>query len=978
MPAAGWEQLLQGWPWFQGEGRFPIPAYSEFMPPGYLIRKPYGCPEPVLVAHDDPWGWPITEYEEALTFRPGLERLARQLVGQLVRLGRGEAGHDFGERSLQDNPYWPSELAAHAGRLRHERFVVLLPLALSRTMDDKGRLRWTLFGGSEQGPAKPFWRSFFTAPGWELPPDQALAYLRRLLAAAYGEPEMRLGDLRRAGFRILPQGNQLPFPFWDEGPLPAWTSAFLWEEGQSLDEVKYLLTFRPFARLPASVRHAYLAGQLHLLPFPGSLLFWGAPAYLELQRELPLAVQIPLLLFTERFEGANGIRVPQAGWVGDAAEEGPAPHGRHGRVRATYKRTHRFARLPRFADHLASAREDRLAHALFSTNPHDVGLYHKPAGRNVQIWTADHHLLLDGPSATAADLRRAADALAGAGWFGYRFVFPAMRVGRHEVYWHRPLVACLHPQHGDPVVLANAPAGYLTAYPIAGADLAAPVELWPRLLRRDAHVANVRLFEHVKDEQPYQTLLNVRKLLDAREQSDGRPLPRAFARRLLNWPKDQTLEGFLDSLFEKALDRGLVHRLVNELRCGLEAEPSDRPGLHQTLTYQHTARRAFEVALWKHIAELSTGTFVNKNNADPVLDRVTEKDRPGQRRDLDALGDYLLAYHTKVIAEADMTGRALAGELPYCWQTDLCYPWMGGWLGNFEGTAYERNLVVVIPGKDRGRAVLMADHYDTAYMEDHYQRRQGGDGARLAARGADDNCSATATLMMAAPIFLRMSRAGQLACDVWLVHLTGEEFPAEGLGARMLCQQLVEGNLRLRLMGGDERDLSQVRIQGVYVMDMIGHNSNKDRDVFQIAPGVSPQSLWLATEAHGAAEAWNAWVPVWNRRPSRRGLRRGRRSRTRKPPPPARHLALNGEVRLSYDPHSTLFNTDGQTFSDAGVPVVLFMENYDINRKGYHDSKDTLENINLDYCAALSAIAIESVARAATAEVPSFPTAAAP
>ena len=71
-------------------------------------------------------------------------------------------------------------------------------------------------------------------------------------------------------------------------------------------------------------------------------------------------------------------------------------------------------------------------------------------------------------------------------------------------------------------------------------------------------------------------------------------------------------------------------------------------------------------------------------------------------------------------------------------------------------------------------------------------------------------------------------------------------------------------------------------------------------------------------------------------------------------------------MRPHYDPRSTLFNTDGQIFSDAGVPVVLFMENYDINRKGYHDTHDTMENIDLDYGAAVAAIAIESVARAAT------------
>jgi hypothetical protein len=43
------------------------------------------------------------------------------------------------------------------------------------------------------------------------------------------------------------------------------------------------------------------------------------------------------------------------------------------------------------------------------------------------------------------------------------------------------------------------------------------------------------------------------------------------------------------------------------------------------------------------------------------------------------------------------------------------------------------------------------------------------------------------------------------------------------------------------------------------------------------------------------------------------------------------------------------------------------MENYDISRKGYHDTHDTLENIDLDYCAALTAIAIETVADTACA-----------
>ncbi|HTK75275.1 MAG TPA: hypothetical protein VL371_08455, partial [Gemmataceae bacterium] len=61
---------------------------------------------------------------------------------------------------------------------------------------------------------------------------------------------------------------------------------------------------------------------------------------------------------------------------------------------------------------------------------------------------------------------------------------------------------------------------------------------------------------------------------------------------------------------------------------------------------------------------------------------------------------------------------------------------------------------------------------------------------------------------------------------------------------------------------------------------------------------------------------------------------------------------------------------DGQIFSDAGVPCVQFMENYDINRVGYHDTHDTMANIDLDYGAAVCAITIEAVARAAGPKEP--------
>src|SRR5262249_40144629 len=146
-------------------------------------------------------------------------------------------------------------------------------------------------------------------------------------------------------------------------------------------------------------------------------------------------------------------------------------------------------------------------------------------------------------------------------------------------------------------------------------------------------------------------------------------------------------------------------------------------------------------------------------------------------------------------------------------------------------------------------------------------------------------------------------------------------------------------------------------------------NNDHDRDVFQIAPGTGLASLRLAELAQEATALWNASVPKWNRKPERQGLSRARRSPYGNAvPETAAHLALAGQVRPVTDPRSTLYNTDGQVFSDAGVPVVLFMEDYDINRSGYHDTHDTMANIDLDYGAAVAAIVIESVARAADLE----------
>jgi hypothetical protein len=946
----------------------PIPAYSEFMPPPRIGWKPYGSREPMPFAPDDPFGWRIQEYEEEVELQPGLAALARTAVGALANLGQGRPARGISRALLAGNPYWPPELASRAGRLAQERYVILLPLALSRTQDDKGRVRWTLFGGSEQGPAAGFWKGFFLEPGRESPAAEGLAFIRQLLARVYGESAGSPEDLRAAGFRILPSGRRPAGLPWVEPDLPSWTAPFLWTGRESAGAVRYLLTFRPFQALPAAVRQAYLDGRLHLLPFPGSLVFWGARSILRLARSLPLAGQIPLLHLFERHEAPRGLRVLQSGWM---HEHRPAPGDTdpgHEVVRNTYRRTHRWARVHRHEDELAVAgTEERIAHVLFSAAPEDIGLYGKPMARNVQIWTKEYKLLLDGPQAGRTGLRRAAEALRAGGHFGYRFLFPAMRVGCHEIYWHRPLAAWLSPVTGHGELLPDAPAGYLTGYPARPLRLNEPIELWPRRLRREPYRRAVEGYRRLHGHPAHQAAINVRKLLGAWQLLDERPLSRSFARHLLTLPKDGTLEKWLASLVRLSRNPRRGEELAGHLAERL-APPARRLArkLPEALTFHQTARRSFETAYWNTIARLATGGYVNKDNADCVEDPATRARLRHYRRDLDSLGDFLLESHRQAIARSGMTGRALAGDLPFRWRTDFEYPWMGGWRRNQTGALEERDLLVVIPGRDRSRAVILADHYDTAYMEDCYWPERGGDGARLAAAGADDNHSATATLLLAAPIFLEMSRSGQLEYDIWLVHLTGEEFPSDCLGARHLACLLVEGRLALRLPGQAPVDLSAVRVEGVYVMDMIAHNRDRERDIFQIAPGTSRQSLALAGQAHLANMAWNARVPGWNRRPARRGLGRGRRSRDgRSIPAMAAHLPLQGEIRPVLDPRSALYNTDGQILSDAGIPVVLFMENYDISRQGYHDTHDTMENIDLDYGSALAAIAIESTARVA-------------
>jgi hypothetical protein len=895
-----------------GFASFPLRAYSEFMPPPWVGLKPVAPARALRLCTcgvGDDHSLDVDEQEQAHVLGPGLARIADHLVAELGKLVRGEP-HALSRTLLDGNPAWPEDLAAaaKAGRLADDPLVLALPLALSRTQDDKGQTPWTLFGASQEGAAAPFWRSI----GDGL--DRWLAWCGA-----------------RAPARILA----------DEDDVPSSLRPRLGAATQGA-----LVTFRPFAELPGEVRAAYLTGRLAIYPSPASLVFFTHPGYRRLARELPDATQIALLHLFPRVEESCAIRIPQSGWLD---EQGDGGH----RVVDRVARTHRWQRVPR--DHGVDERfADKVTVALFSTDPDVVGLYDKPMARNAQIWTEDYHVLLDGPRADRAAIERAARAVAAGGRFGYRFFFPPMRAGRRELYWHLPLVARLDRATGRAEVYRDSPPpGYVTA-----GDL----KLTPRLLSRPAHVAAATRFPRDPGRARFTTSHNVKKLLEMRELL-GAPLPPRLARALVHTARATSLDAWLEGLGDVA----------PAVRATLG--PDEDPG--PPLTLEESATRAFEESVWRTIAALSAPGYSQKENADGIAVNQHRHGGPAaraasvqvaERRDLERLGDDLHARHRALIARHGLEGRAEVVDHIFAWQTDFAFPWMEGWAKNQHGPR-ERNVVVLIPGRDRGAAIVMADHTDTAYMEDVYDADRGGDKLRAPAAGADDNCSATSALLHAADALMALARAGRLARDVWLVHLTGEEFPADSLGARALAQSLVEQKLVFTAADGSVRDVSSVRIDGVYVLDMVGHNTERDRDVLQIAPGEGAAAARLAQRAHRATLRWNRLGAEKNRAPEREGLGRARRMPDGStPPPPFAHLTLHDEIRVEWEPRSSLYNTDGQVFSDVGVPVVLLMENYDISRTGYHDTHDTMVNIDLDYAAALTAIAIEAVADAACAE----------
>ena len=218
-------------------------------------------------------------------------------------------------------------------------------------------------------------------------------------------------------------------------------------------------------------------------------------------------------------------------------------------------------------------------------------------------------------------------------------------------------------------------------------------------------------------------------------------------------------------------------------------------------------------------------------------------------------------------------------------------------------------VVAVIPGSDPTLLpLLLCDHYDTAYAEDTFSKT----GERVSTPGADDNGSATSTLLLGAA----MLRNKALRRTIWLVHLTGEEFPGDDVGARAVVTFLLS---------------KAIDVYGIIVLDMLSWRKSDTDRIVQINSGKNVNSLALSSCFLKGIET--PLVPTF----------RGR-----------------------WDEKSYLFNTDAVVFDENGFDVLLINEHINIyenfDRPYYHQSSDTVQHLDPTYGAAVAKLVISGVA----------------
>lgn len=234
----------------------------------------------------------------------------------------------------------------------------------------------------------------------------------------------------------------------------------------------------------------------------------------------------------------------------------------------------------------------------------------------------------------------------------------------------------------------------------------------------------------------------------------------------------------------------------------------------------------------------------------------------------------------------------------------------------------QANLIAYIPARGLHKChepVVFLDHIDTAFEEDTFDST----GKRESTPGADDNVSGLIAVLQSATI---LQKTQENACrDIWLVHMTGEEYPAASLGISHFLQQLF---------------IKKQPIHVAVIVDMIGHRVNRSDPIVQVNAGDTAKSLLMAELAVDY---------VYPRIKNDIVLQN-----------------LQPVVRRWSDPYAYLYNTDGIKLVEYGFDCLLFNEhinhheNYE--RIGYHDTLDTIDLIDFEYGQTVSQYAIATVA----------------
>jgi hypothetical protein len=154
------------------------------------------------------------------------------------------------------------------------------------------------------------------------------------------------------------------------------------------------------------------------------------------------------------------------------------------------------------------------------------------------------------PTATRADLQRAAKDVLDGGLFRYFFRYPTMRVGEYKVYWQRPWLRTGRVKTMRPSCDVRLP-GYFTAYELRTAGPRPPDRVVPApdgasCLSQRCYAISMRrtIIIDIK------AALNILTILDMSERWHEPPAAQ-FRTQMLRMAKEERLRSWLDIMREQ-------------------------------------------------------------------------------------------------------------------------------------------------------------------------------------------------------------------------------------------------------------------------------------------------------------------------------------------------------------------------------------------------------------------------------------------